>query len=357
MAWNEPGSSKQRDPWRDNSGNNKGSGGGGRKPPDMDDLVKRIRAFFNRLTGGGGGGFGMAIIGLLIAWVALDSWARIDASQSGVVLRFGQFSRLMPPGINLKWPRPFESVVKVNAKQISSVSDQVRMLTQDENIVQVDFNVQYQIGDPEKFLFGVRGPDETLAQAAESAVRTVIGANSMDTILSGQRTELIVTAKKLLQATLDKYGTGLVITELNFQNVRPPQEVKDAFDDANRALQDKQRLEELAKADASQLVPEARGDAARIRAESEGYKSEKTERAVGDADRFNLIEAQYRAAPEVTRKRLYLETMQQVVSSMPKVIDSTSGKNILYVPVAGDGKVPPAAAAAAVAADASKGDQ
>src|SRR5690606_23430677 len=198
------------------------------------------------------------------------------------------------------------------------------------------FNVQYQVRDPKLFLFGVREPDATLGQAAESAVRTVIGGSSMDTILSGQRTELMAEAKKLLQDTLDRYNTGLVLTELNFQNVRPPQEVKDAFDDANRALQDKQRLEEEAKAYASQVVPEARGDAATARAEAEGYKSERIARAEGDAQRFNLVESQFRLAPEVTRKRLYLETMEQVVGNTPKVIDFSNGKNILSLPLAPD---------------------
>ena len=328
MAWNEPGGGKQRDPWRDNSG----SGGGG-TPPDIDALLKRLRDFFNRFLGGGGG-FGVAAVGILIAWCVFDSIVRVNASDTTIVLRFGQFSRLMTPGINFKFPRPIESAVSVDIGTIRQTNDQVRMLTQDENIVLVDFNVQYQVRDPEQFAFGVRDPDATLGQAAESAVRSVIGGSDMDTILSGQRTELMAKAKQILQATLDQYKTGLVLTELNFQNVRPPQEVKDAFDDANRALQDKQRLEEEAKAYASRVVPEARGDAAMARAEAAGYKSERTERAQGDAQRFNLIEAQYRAAPEVTRKRMYLETMEKVIGETPKILDLSSGKNILSLPAA-----------------------
>lgn len=348
MAWNEPGGGKQRDPWRDNGG------GGGGPSPDFDAIAKRVRDFFNRLFGGGGGGIGIAVVGVLIAWLALDSVVRIPANEAGVVLRFGQFSRLMTPGINLKFPRPVESMIRVDVGGIRQTNDQVRMLTRDENIVLVDFNVQYQVTDPQRFVFGVRDPDATLGQAAESAVRTVIGSSDMDTILSGQRTELMAKAKQLLQATLEQYKTGLTLTELNFQNVRPPQEVKDAFDDANRALQDKQRLEEEAKAYASQVVPEARGDAASQRAEAEGYKSERIARAEGDAQRFNLVEAQYRAAPEVTRKRLYLETMQDVVGRTPKVIDFTSGKNILSLPGA---SIPAGAAAAAtvVAPESKKG--
>lgn len=335
MAWNEPGGGKQRDPWRDNGG-----GGNGGPSPDFDAIARRVREFFGRLFGGSGGGIGIAVAGVLIAWLALDSVVRIPANESGVVLRFGQFSRLMTPGINLKFPRPIESMVRVDVGSVRQTNDQVRMLTRDENIVLVDFNVQYQVTDPQRFVFGVRDPDATLGQAAESAVRTVIGGSEMDTILSGQRTELMAKAKQLLQSTLDQYKTGLTLTELNFQNVRPPQEVKDAFDDANRALQDKQRLEEEAKAYASQVVPEARGDAASTRAEAEGYKSERVARAEGDAQRFNLIEAQYRAAPEVTRKRLYLETMQDVVARTPKIIDFSSGKNILTLPAGGQALAP-----------------
>ena len=335
MAWNEPGSGKQRDPWRDNGG---GGGGGNGPSPDFDAWIKRLRDFLGRMFGGGGGGIGVAVIGILIAWLAIDSVQRINASDTGIVLRFGKFARLMTPGINFKFPRPIESVIPVNTGQTLQKNDQVRMLTKDENIVLVDFNVQYRIGDPQLFAFGVRDPNATLGQAAESAVRSVIGNSNMDTVLSGQRAELMTQAKKLLQETLDQYKTGLTLSELNFQNIRPPPDVKDAFDDASRALQDKQRAEEDAKAYASQVVPEARGDAARVRAEAEGYKSEQIARAEGDAQRFSLVEAQYKAAPEVTRKRLYLETMQEVVSGTPKVVDLSSGKNILTVPAPADGR-------------------
>ncbi|MGN6519513.1 MAG: FtsH protease activity modulator HflK [Dokdonella sp.] len=345
MAWNEPGSGKQRDPWKD--------GGGSHGPsPDFDAVARRVRDFFNRLFGGGGGGIAVALFGAFIAWCAWDSMVRVNASDTGVVLRFGRFSRLMTPGINFKFPRPVETVVPVPVGKTLQTNDQVRMLTKDENIVLVDFNVQYRISDPQLFLFGVREPDATLGQAAESAVRTVIGGSDMDTILSGQRSELMVQAKQLLQANLDQYKAGLSISELNFQNVRPPQDVKDAFDDANRALQDKQRAEEEAKAYASQVVPEARGDAAAVRAEAEGYKSKVIARAEGDAQRFNLIESQYKAAPEVTRKRLYVETMEQVVGNATRVIDLTSGKNILNLPGAPDARVP---AATVITPDSGKG--
>jgi len=353
MAWNEPGSGKQRDPWKDNNN----GGGGGNPLPDFDALLRRAKDFFNRIFGSGAGGPGIAVVGVLIAWFAIDSIVRVDARETGVVLRFGQFSRLMTPGINFKFPRPIESVSKVNIG-VQQTTDQVRMLTRDENIVLVDFNVQYEVSDPQMFSFGVRDPDQTLGQAAESAVRSVIGNSDMDTILSGQRAELMVKAKELLQKTLDQYKTGLTLTELNFQNVRPPQEVKDAFDDASRALQDKQKIEEEAKAYASKVVPEARGDAAGVRAEAEGYKSERIARAEGDAQRFNLVETQYRAAPDVTRKRMYIETMEQVIARTPKVIDLSSGKNVLSMPLGAPvhGVSPGVAGATVVSPESPRGD-
>jgi membrane protease subunit HflK len=356
MAWNEPGSGKQRDPWKDN--------GGGGGSPDFDAFLKRIGNFFNRAFGGGGsGGFAIAAIGILIAWLIFDSWVAVKASNVGVVLRFGEFAREMAPGFNLKWPRPIESVIVVDAKQTRATSDQVRMLTKDENIVLVDFNVQYTVADPKHFLFSVRDPDETIKQAAESAVREVIGTNDLSSIMPDQLTqnevdtkgaatppaggtpgaassanpsaELATQAMTVLQATLDRYDTGLIVSQVLFQNVRPPQEVKEAFDDAISAREDRQRRSNEADAYAKRVIPEARGEAARILAEAEGYKAERVAKAQGDAERFNLIASEYKAAPEVTRKRLYIETMQKVLADANKVIDFTGGKNVLYLPVEG----------------------
>jgi modulator of FtsH protease HflK len=340
MAWNEPGGGKQRDPWKD---------GGGGSSPDFDALLKRISAFFNRLFGGGGGGPSVAIVAIFLVWIVWDSCAIIKASESGVVLRFGEFSRVMAPGFNLKWPRPIESVNKVDAKNVRATSDQVRMLTKDENIVLVDFNVQYTVADPTHYLFSVRDPDETIKQAAESAVREIIGANGLSAIMPDQlvqadveakaappanpSVELAVQAKKVLQQTIDRYDTGLTVTQLNFQNVRPPQEVKEAFDDAISAREDRQRRSNEADAYAKRVIPEARGDAARILAESEGYKAERIAKAEGDGQRFNLIASEYKIAPEVTRKRLYIETMQKVLGDSSKVIDLSNGKNLLYLPM------------------------
>jgi membrane protease subunit HflK len=340
MAWNEPGGGKQRDPWKD--------GGGGGPTPDFDALQRRIGAFFNRLFGGGGGGFAIAAFGVLIAWLIFDSWVAVKASNIGVVLRFGEFAREMAPGFNLKWPRPIENVIIVDALQARATSDQVRMLTKDENIVLVDFNVQYTVADPKHFLFSVREPDETIKQAAESAVREVIGASDLSSIMPDQLTqsdveskvpqtnpsaELAIQSLKVLQATLDRYDTGLVVSQVSFQNVRPPQEVKEAFDDAISAREDRQRRSNEADAYAKRVIPEARGEAARILAEAAGYKAERVAKAQGEGDRFNLIESEYKLAPEVTRKRLYIETMQKVLAEASKVIDLTGGRNLLYLPL------------------------
>lgn len=326
MAWNEPG---KRDPWR---GNQKG--------PDMEETLRRLRERLLGLFGGsGGGGAGggsilVALVAIVLAWVALDSWSVVNARDVGVVQRFGKMTRVMSPGFNLKWPRPIETVTKVKIKDVRLLADSVRMLTMDENIVQIDFNVQYQVSDAQKFLFQVKDvEDPTVKQAAESAVRQVIGGSAMDTILSGQGSELVAETKKVLQATLDSYESGITVTEVNFQSVAPPHEVKEAFDDVTNARENKQQTENEAQAYANQVIPEARGQAARIKAEAEGYRSERIARAEGDADRFNQLVTQYKSAPEVMRRRLYLETMQLVLRDSVKVLDASGGRNLINLPI------------------------
>lgn len=342
MAWNEPGG-KRRDPWQG------GGGGGGGDAPDLDAMLKRLRDGFGRVFGGGGGGGGagvwILVVGVIGAWFLLDSWRTIDETQRGVVLRFGQFDRLMQPGLRFKWPSPIEQVLVVDATRVRSTSDQVRILTRDENIISVEFSVQYTVGDPRAFLFAVRDPDETIRAAAESAVRQVIGDKTMDQSF-GQLSELSTEARGVLQSLLDEYSRKVLggaedaaatsfftVGEFNFQNVRPPPEVKEAFDDAISAREDKQRLENEARAYASKIVPEARGQAARIRAEAEGARDAQVAVAEGEAQRFSLLAAQYRQAPDVTRKRLMLETMQEVLAGSPKVIVEGGGENVLYLPL------------------------
>lgn len=332
MAWNEPGGG-QRDPWSGKGGSDKG-GGGNNKGPDLDEVLKRARARFGRF---GSGGPLTIVIALLLLWLLFDSWTAIDARQVGVVLRFGEYSRTLQPGFHLKLPRPLEDVTKVATTQVRSVSDHVRMITGDENIVQVDFNVQYVVKDARKFLFSMRDPEATLRQAAEAAVRSVVGGSDMDTILSGHGAELVAQARSVLQATLDSYHSGITVTEVSFQNVAPPQEVKAAFDDVNKAREDKQRIENEARAYASKVIPEARGAAARIAAEAQGYKASRIAAAKGDAARFELILNQFEAAPRVTRQRLWLETMEEVLASNRKVIDASDGRNVLYLPLSDTG--------------------
>jgi membrane protease subunit HflK len=360
MAWNEPGNNGQRDPW----GRNRQPG----NKPGLEDMLKQLRDRFGKL-GGGAGGIFTILLAFLIVWAGMSSFTIVDARQAGVVLRFGKFSRTLPPGFHLKLPSPIESVTKVGTTEVRSVSDKVRMLTSDENIITVDFNVQYQVSDARKYLFSLSGPPEdTLRQAAEAAVRTVVGANVMDNILTSQGNEPVAApapaasvaaastavapaapaavtvnpqtrdtlqqqTREILQATLNEYDAGLMVTDVSFQNVAPPQEVKDAFDDVNAAREDKQGTENNARAYASQVVPVARGDAARISAEAQGYSAQRVASATGDAARFNLILKEYKAAPDVTRRRLWLETVEDVMSNNPKVLDGSGGRNMIYLPL------------------------
>ena len=359
MAWNEPGNNGQRDPWNKNNNRPGGNKSG------LDDILKQLRSRFGRF-GGGAGGLFTIVLALVLAWLLLSSYVIVDARQAGVVLRFGQYNRTLGPGFHFKLPRPIEAVTKVGTTEIRSVSDKVRMLTSDENIISVDFNVQYQVSDARQYLFSLSGqPEDTLQQAAEAAVRTVVGANIMDNILTSQSDPVAVAAadpaaastsaapaaaaakvlapqtrdtlqqqtRDILQATLDGYHSGITVTDVSFQNVAPPQEVKDAFDDVNAAREDKQATENNARATASKIVPEARGDASRILAQAQGYSTERVARANGDAAQFNLILKEYKAAPDVTRRRLWLETVENVMSNNPKVLDGSGGRNVIYLPL------------------------
>lgn len=332
MAWNTPG------------GNN--SGGPDRSPRrrrgndnPVDELLDRVRGVFG---GGGGGGAGIGGDGggnilrwvalLLALWLIFNTFVLVTEQQRGVVLRFGQFARVLQPGPHFKAPWPIETVTKINATQIKTFSDNVPVLTRDENIVQVEINVQYRTNDPQRFLFGTRDADAFLQQAALSTVREQVGRSTLDTVL-GARDALAVSSREQLQKSLDAYRTGLVVTELNLANARPPEEVKPAFDDVNSAQQDKDRLISEARAYAAQVVPEARGQAQRVRTVAEGYKTASVVRAQGDADRFSLVVDAYQTAPQVTRKRLWLETVQEVLSGNRKVVGGDS-RQLIYVPMA-----------------------
>lgn len=342
MAWNTPGNNNDsssgsggnRSPWKPRQ---TGRGGGG----GMDDIVARLRGFFD---GAGGGNPLRWIAGLVVLWLIFSCFVLVTEQQRGVVLQFGKYSRTMSPGPGFKLPWPIESVYKVNATEIKNYSDSVPILTSDENIVQVEINVQYRISDARLSLFGTRDAEEMLKQAALSSVREQVGRSTLDTVL-GARDALAVAARTRLQKSLQTYNTGLAVTELNLPNARPPEEVKPAFDDVNSAQQDKDRLISEARAYAAKIVPEARGEAARTRTVAEGYKTASIARATGDASRFTSLLQQYRGAPEVTRKRLWLETVQKVLADNRKIVGGDS-RQLLYLPVApGRGAAPTGAEA------------
>ncbi|KRG74942.1 membrane protein [Stenotrophomonas ginsengisoli] len=339
MAWNVPGSGGGKRP-DDNPrgdgnwpprGNNRGSGGGngggfgGGLPGPLRDLFD--------------GGIGRWVLLAVGLGVVLSSFQLIGEQQRGVVLRFGQFSRVLEPGPNFKLPWPIESVVKVNATQIKTFSATVPVLTRDENIVSVTMNVQYRVEDPRAYLFGTIDADQVLEQVAQSAVREQVGRADLNSVLNN-RGPLAITAGDRLQEQLASFRTGLSVTGLTLPDARPPEEVKPAFDEVNGAQQVKERLINEAQAYAAKVVPEARGQATRTRTVAEGYKESVIAKADGDAQRFSLLAAEYRNAPEVTRKRLWLETVQQVLAGNRKVIGG-DGRQLIYVPMPADaGRTP-----------------
>lgn len=337
MAWNTPGGSgsdndgskrrggSQRPAWRPGGGRGGGGGGPG-------EVFERVRGLFD----GGGAGIGRWIVIALALFLAWSSFVLVGEQERGVVLRFGQYARVMQPGPNFKLPWPLEGVIKVNATGVRTYTNTVPVLTRDENIVIVSFNVQYRAGDPRQFLFGTRNAEEVLEQTALSTVREQIGRATLDTALNA-RGPLSVAAKTALQASLDAYRTGLVVSELNLQDARPPEEVKPAFDEVNSAQQTNERLVNEARAYAAKIVPEARGQAARVRAVSEGYKTAAIARATGDAERFTLLVNAYRNAPDVTRKRLWLDAVRDVLAGSRKVIGG-DGRQLIYVPMTGAGQ-------------------
>ena len=349
MAWNEPGGGKDNDPW-----------GGGRNqgPPDLDDILRKLRDKFGGLFGGGraqggsgkprGGIFVIILIALLV-WLAYDSIYIIQPAERGVVLRFGKYVATLQPGPTVRLPRPIETVEKVNVDQVrtieigyrsvggqrsSTVPSEALMLTQDENIVDLRVAVQYRVDNPRDYLFNVRDPDGTLKQIAESALREVVGKNEMDFVLKEGRAEIIAATQSLMQKIADRYGTGLTVTSVNLVDAQPPEEVQGAFLDAIKAREDQQRIINEGEGYANDVLPRARGGAARIVEDSRAYRAKKIANAVGDADRFSEILAAYEKAPDITRKRLYLEAMQNILSKTTKVLLDTKGSNnLVYLPL------------------------
>lgn len=327
MAWNEPGSNN---PW-DKQG-----------PPDLEDLFRKFRQRFGgggpRGNGPSGGGLPFGLIGLIagvigLVWLASGFYI-IQPGERGVVLQFGRYLTTTGEGPHWHVPRPFQSVEKVNVDGIRNVTDQQVMLTQDENIVDVELAVQYRVSDAQAYLFRTRDPELTLVHALKSALREVVGKSSMDFILTAGREEVGERTKLLLQDTLDSYQTGLVVTEVNIKDAQPPEPVQGAFADAIKAREDEQRLINEAEAYANEVVPVARGEAARKLAEANAYMTRIVESASGDAARFDQLRQEFEAAPEITRERLYLDTMTEVLGKSSKVlIDVESSNPLLYLPL------------------------
>lgn len=341
-------------------GNNKGSNQG---PPDLEDLWRdfnrRLSALFGRKGGGSGdggsrpplnakvfgGGIGALVVLVLLVWL-FSGFYIVDASQRGVVLRFGKYSTTTQPGPQWHLPYPFESVEIVNLSQVRTVEVGYRnnlknkvlkeslMLTDDENIIDLQFAVQYILRDPTEYLFNSRAPDESVMQAAESAMREIVGKSRMDFVLYEGREQIAANAQALMQQTLDRYKSGISISKVTMQQAQPPEQVQAAFDDAVKAGQDRERQISEGQAYANDVIPKARGTASRLMQESQGYRQRVVANAEGEAARFRQIQTEYSRAPQVTRERLYLETMQQLYSNTTKIyVDQRSGQNLLFLPL------------------------
>lgn len=335
MAWNEPGPNG-RDPW--NQGN-RNSGDQG--PPDLDAMLKKLKARLtgNRSGGGGGaaprvaGGAGVVLAVVALLWM-LSGFYIVDEQQQGVVFRFGAFAGVSEPGPRWHLPWPIETVEKVKLTEVRNIADRAVMLTQDENIIDVDLSVQYRVKSAFDFVVNLDDPELTLRQATKAAVREVVGQNLMDTILTEGRQAIADKTKVLLQERLDEYKSGLVVNEVNLKQVQPPEAVQAAFQDAIRAREDLERKKNEAQAYANDRLPKARGTAARNLAEATAYRDQVVARAEGDAARFSALLAEYRKAPQVTRERLYLDTMQEVLGRTNKVVvDVNKANPNFYLPL------------------------
>lgn len=342
MAWNEPGGNKPRDPWGG------GGGGGDQRPPDLDEALKNLKDRINNLFGGkgkpgtGGGnsangglpsGVLIAALVVLVVGYVLMGFYVVDQSQRAVVLRFGEFNRLVEPGLN--WRAPIiEQAMKVDVSQNRTYSLSEEMLTRDTNIVAVTLGVQYRVVDPKAFLLRVAEPETILEHATSSALRHVVGSSTMDDVLKDRREEVRVEVRKRLQEYLDRYNTGLQINQVVLDRTAAPEAVRDAFDDVAKAREDEDRFKKEAEAYYNSVIPEARGKAARITEEAEAYKTRVVAEAQGDTSRFLALLEEYQKAPKVTRDRLYLSTLTEVLSDSSKVlVDVEGGNNVMYLPL------------------------
>jgi len=355
MSLNDPN-------WGRGGPRGQGPSGGNQGPPDLDELWRsfnrRLSDLFGRRGSGNGGGQveppspgrigggALVLIGLVLAvWLASGFYI-VDASQRGVLLTFGKYAEETAPGLHWRMPWPIQSQELVNVSQVrtlevgyrnnvrTKVQRESLMLTDDENIVDLQFAVQYTVKDAKDFLFNVRRPDETAMQIAETAMREVIGKSKMDGILYESREDIAIKARKLMQEIHDRYGTGIAVSSVTIQAAQPPEQVQAAFDDAVKAGQDLERQRNEGQAYANDVIPRARGTASRLQQESQGYKQRVMANAEGEASRFKQVLAEYAKAPGVTRERIYLDTMQHVLSSTSKILlDYKGSGNLLYLPL------------------------
>ncbi len=355
MSMNDHGWGNRPDP-----GGNKG---GNQGPPDLEelwrDVNRRLSSMFGKkgggLGGGGyeprpplnmrqfGGGIVMLLVLVLVMWLASGIYI-VDEGQRGIVLRFGSFNRITTSGPNMRLPWPIESheivdlsrvrTIEVGYRGSNKVLKEALMLTDDENIVMVQFAVQYRLKDPQNFIFKNRHPEEAVMGAAETAIREIVGKSKMDFVLYEGREQIAANTAKLMQEILDRYETGVLIAAVTLQSTQPPEQVQAAFDDAVKAGQDRERQKNEGQAYANDVIPRARGTASRLMQEADGYKQRVIANAEGEASRFKQVLVEYSKAPEVMRSRMYLETVQQVMSSTSKVmVDARSGSNLLYLPL------------------------
>lgn len=361
--------------WGNRGGDNEGGkpGGGGPRrpndgPPDLEelwrDLNRRLSGLLGKKKGGGDGdgggrpqapmdfnpkfiGGGLSLLAVLVAviWLASGFYI-VDASQRGIVLQFGRLLETTEPGLRWRLPSPIQTHELVNLTGVRTVEIGYRgteknkvlkealMLTDDENIVNIQFAVQYVLKDPVDFIFNNRSTDEAVMGAAETAVREIVGRSKMNFVLYEGREQVATQATKLMQDILDRYKSGVFISKVTMQNAQPPEQVQAAFDDAVKAGQDRERQKNEGQAYANDVIPKARGNAARLMEEANGHKQRVIASADGDASRFKAVVAEYAKAPEVTRQRMYLDTMQQIYSNTSKVLVDTKGQgNLLYLPL------------------------
>lgn len=335
MAWNEPGGN-DKDPWKNRNNNDQG-------PPDLDDIFKNIFKKFGGSKGGSGNGpsFGKGlsglgagvIIGVLVAIWVVSGFYTVKEAERGVVLRFGQFHSFVEPG--LQWrPTFIDRVYPVDVQTIRTLPASGFILTEDENVVRVEMEVQYRVVEPYDYTFAVTQPDESLRQSLDAALRYVVGHSVMDDVLTSGREVVRQQVREELESVIEPYKMGIAITDLNFKDARPPEEVKAAFDDAIAAQEDEQRFIREAEAYAREIEPRARGQVSRMEEEAQAYKERVILESRGEVARFEELLPQYTAAPEVTRQRLYLETMEQVYSNTSKIVmDTQGGGNIMYLPL------------------------